>query len=124
MAAITRKPSLSRQIANFFYQHPSLGLFLLLLPPLAWLLVVYLGSLAALLVQSFYTIDPMSMLVKEEFTFATYEELFTAANLDVIKRTVYMAAAVTVGCAVLAFPLAYYMARYAPPRIKGLLYLA
>lgn len=124
MTAITRRPSITRRISTFFYHYPGLSLFLLLLPPLAWLLIVYIGSLAALLVQSFYTIDPMSMLVKEEFTLSTYEELFTAANIDVIKRTVYLAAAVTIGCAVLAFPLAYYMARYANRRIKGLLYLA
>lgn len=127
MASIVRKPTLLRRIANFFYQHPGLSVFLLLLPPLAWLLVVYIGSLAALLVQSFYYLAPDAMgfpQLKEEFSLTTYEELFTAANIDVIERTLYMSAAVTIACAILAFPLAYYMARFANRRMKGILYLA
>jgi putative spermidine/putrescine transport system permease protein len=59
-----------------------------------------------------------------DFTLATYGQLFTAANLDIILRTTAMAAAVTLACAALAFPLAYYMARYASPRMKVVLSLA
>jgi len=46
------------------------------------------------------------------------------ANLDIVLRTAGMASAVTLSTAMLAFPLAYYMARYASKRIKGFLYLA
>lgn len=124
MAARPNAPkSLGRTIANFLYFHPVITLILMLALPLLWLVVVYLGSLGALLIQSFYSIDPMTMLVNKEYSTATYKELFTAANIDVIERTIYMAAAVTIACAILAFPLAYYMARYATGRIKGLLYL-
>lgn len=127
MASAVQKPSITRRISTFLYHRPVLSLFLLLLPPLAWLLVVYIGSLAALLVQSFYylALDEMGFPeLKKDFSFATYEELFTASNIDVIQRTLLLSSAVTIACAVLAFPLAYYMARYANRRMKGLLYLA
>lgn len=106
-----------------FWRRPRLLLVLLLTPPLLWLGVVYLGSLAALLWQSFYSIDEFSGIVVPEFTLKTYAELFRPANLDIILRTVTMAAAVTLGCAVMAFPIAYYAARYARGRWKAVFYL-
>ena len=113
-----------RRLATFFYARPRLALLVLLLPPLLWLGVVYLGSLLALLIQSFYHLDGFTGQVVREFTLATYADLFTRANLDIVARTTVMAALVTVAAAVLAFPLSYYMARYATPRVKTLLYLA
>lgn len=115
---------LLRSLSTFLYLRPRLVLLLLLAPPLLWLLVVYLGSLAALLVQSFFRLDDFTGQVVRELTLRNYLELLTPANLDIIRRTATMAAAVTLACALLAFPLAYYMARYAPPRTKALLYLA
>jgi putative spermidine/putrescine transport system permease protein len=99
-------------------------LALLLAPPLGWLGVVYLGSLAALLLQSFFSVDPYTGQVVRTLTLRTYGELFTPANLDIVGRTAAMAAAVTLTCALLAFPLAYYMARYARGRVRALVYLA
>jgi putative spermidine/putrescine transport system permease protein len=88
-----------------------------------WLGVVYLGSLLALLVQSFYHLDDFTGLVVRSFTLDTYRQLFTAANLDIVARTTTMAAAVTLTEVILAFPVAYYMARYASPPVKATLYL-
>jgi putative spermidine/putrescine transport system permease protein len=116
--------SLSRGISNFFYRHSTLSLLLMLMPVLLWLGVVYFGSLIALLVQSFFYLDYFSGLVIKDFSFDTYEALFTDANLEIVQRTATMAAIVTLTCAILAFPLSYYMARYASYRIKGMLYLA
>ncbi len=116
--------SSGRQFATWLYHRPRLTLALLLLPPLLYLFVVYLGSLAALLVQSFFALDDFSGLVVREFTLRTYATLLSPANLDIIGRTAGMAAAVTLADALLAFPLAYYMARYATPRTKALLSLA
>jgi putative spermidine/putrescine transport system permease protein len=99
-------------------------LLLLLIPPLLWLGVVYLGSLFALLAESFFSIDDFSGVVVREPTLATYAQLFRPANFDVIVRTVTIATAVTILAIVVAFPIAYYAARYARGRMKAAFYLA
>lgn len=121
--AILPSRGLPDRLTALFWRRPRLLLGLLMAPPLLWLGVVYLGSLAALLLQSFYSIDEFSGVVKEEFTLKTYAELFRAQNLDIILRTLLMSAAVTLGCALIAFPIAYYAARYARGRWKALFYL-
>jgi len=95
-----------------------------LVPPLLWLGVVYLGAMFALLVQSFFSIDEFTGLIQRTFTLRTYAELLRPAHLDIILRTAAMAAAVTLASAVIAFPIAYFMARYATGRAKTLFYLA
>ncbi len=95
----------------------------LLLPPLLWLGVIYIGSLFTLLLHSFFSIDEFSGLVRYEFTLKTYAELLSPANFDVILRTILMACAVTLTSAIIAFPIAYYAARYANPKMKALFYL-
>jgi putative spermidine/putrescine transport system permease protein len=119
----TTQPSFWRRLGGFFYAHPNVSLVLMLLLPLGWLLVVYLGSIGTMMVNSFYTLDDFGGIVRQ-FSLRTYQDLFTSANIDVMLRTAGMALAVTVACAIIAFPLAYYMARYANNRIRGLLYLA
>ncbi|MGB8819370.1 MAG: ABC transporter permease [Rhizobiaceae bacterium] len=111
------------RLADRLWRQPKLLLASLLALPLGWLIIVYIGSLAALLWQSFYSIDEMSGLVVPEFTLKTYGELFTPSNLDIILRTLLMSAAVTVACAILAFPIAYFAARYAKGKWKALFYL-
>ena len=110
-------------LSELFWRRPGILLALLVLPPVLWLGVIYLGSLAALLVQSFFSIDEFSGQINREFTLKTYGELFTAANLDIIIRTVSMAALVTLASAILAFPIAYYAARYARGRWKAVFYI-
>lgn len=114
---------LGDKLSALFWRHPNLLLILLLTPPLLWLGVVYLGSLVALLVQSFYSVDEFSGVVVEEFTLKTYTELFRPSNMDIIVRTLGMSAAVTLGAAIIAFPIAYYAARYARGRWKAVFYL-
>ncbi len=113
-----------RRLSSYLFGHPALLLVLLLSPPLLWLGVVYLGSLFALLLQSFFAIDEFTGLVRHELTLRTYSQLFTPSNLDIILRTATMAAAVTLAAAVIGFPIAYYMARHARGRVKALFYLA
>ncbi len=116
--------SLSQHLSTFLYTRSRLLLALLLGPPMLWLGVIYLGSLFALLVQSFFRLDDFTGQVVRQFTLATYAQLFTRANLDIFARTTSMAAVVTLASAALAFPLAYYMARYASGRPKAALYFA
>lgn len=113
-----------RGASDFFFARPGMLTLLLLLPPLLWIGVVYIGSLFALLLQSFYSLDDFSGVIVHEFTLSTYRQLFEEANLQVILRTVTMAAAVTLACAVIAFPIAYYAARYARGWSKALFYIA
>ena len=124
MSAAYAQPSLTTRISSALYLHPKLLLVLLLGPPLLWLGVIYLGSLFALLLQSFFYIDDFSGNIVREFSLATYEQLFTRANADIFIRTTLMAAAVTAAAALIAFPIAYYMVRYASLKMKALLYLA
>jgi putative spermidine/putrescine transport system permease protein len=113
-----------RRISDVLVRHPRLLLALLLLPPMLWIGVVYVGSLLALLAQSFFSIDEFTGLIDRRFTLKTYAELLQRSNLDIIVRTVTMAAAVTITCAAIAFPISYYAARYARGRVKALFYIA
>ena len=123
VSAILPARGLADRLTGVFWRHPRVLLALLLTPPLLWLGVVYLGSLVALLLQSFYSIDEFSGVVNEEFTLKTYGELLRPSNFDILVRTVSMAAAVTLACATLAFPIAYYAARYAKGHWKAAFYL-
>lgn len=113
-----------RALSTALHGRRALALLLLLAPPLLWFGVVYLGSLLALVWQSGYTFDAFSMSVTPARTWANYRALLEAANLDVVLRTLGMAGAVTVACALLAFPVAYYMARHATGALKGFFYVA
>jgi putative spermidine/putrescine transport system permease protein len=123
MARSAREAAVGRQVSTYLFYRPRLALALLLAGPLLWLGGVYLGSLTALLVQSFFALDHFTGQVVRSFTLRTYAELLSAANLDIVVRTTAMAGAVTVAAAAMGFPIAYYMARRASGRIKALLYL-
>lgn len=99
-------------------------LALLLLPPLLWFGTVYLGSLLALLMQSFYAIDEFTATIVREPTLKTYAQLFRPANLDIVLRTLGMAIAVTLASALIAFPIANYMGRQARGRVRAFFYVA
>lgn len=110
--------------STYLYQRPRLILALLLGPPLLYMLVVYLGSLFTLLINSFFYLEEFTGLVVRQFTLRTYLQLFSPTNLGIFGRTAGMAMAVTIADAIIAFPLAYYIARYASPRSKTFLYIA
>ncbi len=102
---------LLRRISDVLLARRGFYLILLLIPPLLWLGIVYLGSLFALLAESLFSIDDFSGVVVRQPTLATYAQLMRPANLDVIIRTVTIAATVTGLAVVIAFPIAYYAAR-------------
>ncbi|EPY2325409.1 ABC transporter permease [Escherichia coli] len=117
------RPGLGK-VSGFFWHNPGLGLFLLLLGPLMWFGIVYFGSLLTLLWQGFYTFDDFTMSVTPELTLANIRALFNPANYDIILRTLTMAVAVTIASAILAFPMAWYMARYTSGKMKAFFYIA
>ncbi|MEX2546977.1 MAG: ABC transporter permease [Chloroflexota bacterium] len=116
--------SYRRRLAVGLDRHPRARLALLLGLPLGALIVVYFGSLAVLFLNSFWSRDPFTGHVVREFTLDNFMALGRPLFITVTLRTVGMAAAVTVTCAVLAFPIAYYMARIASPRLRGALVVA
>jgi putative spermidine/putrescine transport system permease protein len=117
------RQGLMGRLSDLLWRRPNLLLVLMLVPPLLWLGIIYVGSLVALLLQSFFSIDEFSGLINYEFTLATYGELLRPANFDIILRTLLMSAAVTLVSGVIAFPIAYYAARYAKGRWKAVFYL-
>ena len=124
MPALTLNNSPLRRFANALYRRPNLYLALLLAPPLLWFGAIYLGSLLALMWQGFYTFDDFTMTVTPDLTLSNFTALFQPSNYDIILRTLYMAIAVTFGSALLAFPIAYYMARYTSGKTKAFFYIA
>jgi len=122
-AVVTRTDSALSRLSTTLWRRPRLLLALMLAPPLLWLGIIYVGSLLALLLNSFFSIDDFSGLVKYQLTLDTYAQLFTPANFAILVRTVVMAALVTIACGIIAFPIAYFAARYAKGRWKAVFYL-
>jgi putative spermidine/putrescine transport system permease protein len=89
------------------------------------LVVVYLGALAVLLLSAFWSTDTFTGNVVHSFTLDNFREVVTNDTYRAVTvRTVGVAAAVTVVCAVLAFPMAFYMAKVASPRSRRFLVVA
>jgi putative spermidine/putrescine transport system permease protein len=119
------RESLGRRLSTFFYRHPRIRLAALLALPVGWMVVVYLGSLVVLLLSAFWDTDPFTAEVVRVFTLDNFRELFERdLYRDVAWRTIRMAALVTIADAILAFPIAYYMARVASPRTRNILIVA
>jgi putative spermidine/putrescine transport system permease protein len=115
----------TRRASAWLHRHGRLRLGLLLLLPLAWLLVIYLGSLGVLFLNAFWTTDPFTSLVVRDFTLDNFAELINGSVYrSVTLRTMGMAVAVTVTCVVLAYPIAFYMAKVASLRMRGVLAVA
>jgi len=116
---------LGRRLSAFLFRHPHLRLGGLLAAPAGWLVVAYLGSLAVLFVAAFWRLDPLATKIVHDYSLDNFR---TLVEEDVYRkiafRTVGTAAAVTITDAVLAFPIAYYMARIASPRMKAALIVA
>ena len=111
-----------RRLAAALYRRPRVQIAGLLAAPLGWLVIAYLGSLALFLVSSFWSIDTFSGNLDTTLTLANYQKIATSEIYRTIAfRTVIMASAVTLTCIVVAFPIAFYMARLASPRMRGLL---
>jgi putative spermidine/putrescine transport system permease protein len=110
-------------VSSFFHRRRRLTLWLLLAPALLWFGVVFVGALLALVWQSTYTFDDFTMQVAPHLTLANYRSLLDDTNRDIVLRTLAMASAVTVACAVIGFPIAYYMARYTRGATRGLFYV-
>jgi putative spermidine/putrescine transport system permease protein len=114
-----------RRLADLFHGRSKLQVGALLSGPVLWLVAGYLGSLAVLLIASFWSVESLSGELIKGFSFDNYKELLdTPVYKDVAFRTIGVAAAATLTDVILAFPIAFYMAKVATPRTKGLMVVA
>ena len=112
-------------VSNYLFKNKHILLLIFLLPPLLWLGIIYLGSLLVFLFHSFFYLDGFTGKIVYKLSLNTITELFSsAANIDILIRTVLLAATVSMGAALIGFPIAYYMAKFTSPKIKIFFYLA
>ena len=110
--------------SGFFWRHPWAKAVLLLAPPLLAFSLVYLASLAALFVSSFWSVNPFTTEIEHLWNIDNYRTLWEASAYRTIAlRTIGIAAAATIADAVLAFPLAYFMARVASGRARTIVFV-
>jgi putative spermidine/putrescine transport system permease protein len=114
-----------RRLAGLFYGRPRAAVAAMLSAPVGWLVVLYIGSLVVLLIAAFWSVDALSGELTRSFSFDNYRTLVEdSVYRTVAQRTVLIAALVTLTDALLAFPIAFYMAKVASPRMKGVLVVA
>jgi putative spermidine/putrescine transport system permease protein len=113
------------RLSGFFWRRPWLRAVGLLALPLAAFLVVYVGSLGVLFISSLWTSSSLTSTIEHTWTFVNYRTIFSRAGpyLHIAAFTLEMAAVVTLTCAVLAFPLAFFMTRVAGKRTRALLFV-
>ncbi len=112
-------------VSTMLWRRPWARATLLLTPPLAWFLLVYVASLVVLLITAFWSINPFTTNIDRTWSLSNFQQIFTTpAYLSNIWQTVAMAAEVTVTDAIIAFPFAYFMARVAAPRTRTVLFVA
>jgi putative spermidine/putrescine transport system permease protein len=113
-----------RRLSAALWRRPWLRAAALLLPPLGWMVVLYLASLALLFVYAFWTLDTFTGKVVHTWTLSNFREILDNVTYRTIAlRTIGIAALVTLTDALIAFPFAYYMARLASSRTRTLLFV-
>jgi putative spermidine/putrescine transport system permease protein len=123
--AVVERRSVGRRLAGLFHGRPRLQAGALLAGPVGWLVVGYLGSLAVLLIAAFWTVSPESGVLIQSLSFENFEILLEEpVYRDIVGRTVLIAALVTLTDAIVAFPIAFYMAKIASRRGKAILVVA
>ena len=113
------------RLTGFFWKYPWAKALLLLAPPLLAFALIYLASLVALFISSFWSVNPFTTEIQHLWNVDNYRTLWeSSAYRTIALRTIGIAAAVTVTTAVLAFPLGYFMARVAGGRSRTFLFVA
>jgi putative spermidine/putrescine transport system permease protein len=114
-----------RRLADALHGRRRLQLSLLLAGPVGWLGIAYLGSLAVLFVAAFWRLDPFTSKVVHQYGTQNFDTILNGATYRTIAgRTILIAALVTLADALLAFPVAFYMAKVARPRVRALMVVA
>jgi putative spermidine/putrescine transport system permease protein len=121
-AQVARKRSAGHRLADLFHRRPRLQVGTLLAGPVGWLVIGYLGSLAVLLLTAFWSLGELSGEIEQTLTLESFDQILTEpVYREIAGRTILIAALVTITDAILAFPIAFYMAKLASPRVRGVL---
>jgi putative spermidine/putrescine transport system permease protein len=121
----TARPGAWSRVTWALWRRPWARATMLLTPPLAWFVLIYLAALAVLLVTAFWQINPFTTNIERVWSLGNLHMIAASpAYRGIILRTVGMAAAVTVTDTVVAFPFAYFMARIASGRTRTALFMA
>ena len=125
VAASAPRRSAGRWLAGLFHGRPRLQAGTLLAGPVGWLVIGYLGSLAILLVAAFWQLGELSGEVERTFSLDNYKTLIEEpVYRQIAGRTILIASLVTITDALLAFPIAFYMAKIAGSKAKAALVIA
>jgi putative spermidine/putrescine transport system permease protein len=132
MSTVTKSesPSLpeqswARRVSAHLHRRPRVRLAMLLSAPMLWLVLVYLAALAAMFVTAFWTVDTFTGEVIRNWTLENFATLWKEEVYRVVTgRTIAVAASVTVIDAVVALPIAFFMAKVARPRTSKVLVVA
>lgn len=113
---------MSNKVKKYMQQRPTARAAFLLSLPLLWLLLVYIGSLLALFITSIWKIDTFTSKIIRQFTLQNFIDIFSdRAYFNVTVRTLFVAICVTIICAVIAIPMAFFIARVAKPKSRPVL---
>jgi putative spermidine/putrescine transport system permease protein len=124
-AATETSRSLPRRTSGFVHRHEKFRLAGLLTAPMGWLVIAYLGSLAAMLVAAFWSIDDFTGQIVKTTTLDNFRTLVEdPVYRRIAIRSLEVAGTVTIVDAIIALPMAYYMAKIASPRARRLLVVA
>jgi putative spermidine/putrescine transport system permease protein len=122
---LTPREPAGRRLAGFLWRRPRLQVGALLAGPVGWLVIAYLGSLAVLFLAAFWQLDTFSGQVVHQYGLQNFRTIVEeGVYRKIVGRTVGIAAAVTVTDALLAFPIAFFMAKVASRRTRALLVIA
>ncbi len=115
-----------RRLSALLWRRPWVKAAALLAPPLAWLVLIYLAALVALLLSGFWTQDSLTGKIEHVWNVSNFRDIFSFSDTTYLRiafTTIWIAAAVTLTDAIIAFPIAYFMARVASSRTRAILFV-
>jgi putative spermidine/putrescine transport system permease protein len=125
VAVAPPRATAARSASVYLSTHARARLALLLGAPLAWLVLVYIVALAALLITALWTVDSFTGEITQSWTLDNIVTVVTGSLYQAVTlRTVGVAVLVTVIDIVIALPIAFFMAKVASPRLQRVLVIA
>ena len=122
---ISDPKSFAHRVSSRLYTSAKLRLRLLISAPLLWLSLVYVAALLALFVTAFWTMDSFTGEIRTDWNIDNFIQLFTNSLYQTVTlRTLGIALLVTIADILIALPIAFFMAKVASPRMRGILVIS